>query len=150
MTIFKDGFDIVTKVSKDIKDSKLASEITQIIPILTTAQTENMELSSKNLELEKKLFNLEKEHAEEITGLKEKLSAKEFIDNCDFDETCGFYVSKENGQRYCTSCLLKGIKSPLQKYRHSWDCKVIGCGQCYSPPQNIDPPDTPGYGFQSF
>jgi hypothetical protein len=150
MTIFKDGFDIVTKVSKDIKDSKLASEITQIIPILTKAQTENMELSSKNLDLEKKLFALEKDHTKEITELKEQLSIEEFKKNCDFDRDYGTYISKEDGQHYCTSCLSKGIKSPLQKSRSGWHCKVMGCEQIYcssSGGSNIDPPPTPGYGW---
>ena len=148
MTIFKDGFDIVTKVSKDIKDSKLASELTQIIPILTTAQTENMELSSKNLELEKKMFNLVKDHTKEITELKEQLSIEEFKKNCDFDQAYGTYVSKEDGQHYCTSCLSKSIKSPLQKTRSGWHCKVVDCEQIYcssSSGGSTHIPPTPSY-----
>lgn len=151
MSIFKDGFDIVTKLSKDIKDRQLVSELSQIMSVLSAAQAENTELTSKNHDLEKKLFALEKEHAKEITELKKQLSIEEFIKNCNFDKTYGTYVSKADGQHYCTSCLLKGVKSPLQKSRAGWRCNVTDCEQTYCPSSggsNIDPPPAPSYGWQ--
>jgi len=132
MTIFKDGFDIITKLSKDIKDRQQVSELSQIMSVLSSAQAENMELSSKNIDFEKKLLALEKEHTKEVTELREQLSIEEFRKSCYFDKTYGTYVSKEDGQHYCTSCLSKNIKSPLQERNAGWRCKVKGCEQMYS------------------
>lgn len=137
MSAIKDVIDLVTQLSKSVEDRKLATELLQIMSHLSTVQSENTELMSKNLETEKKIFNLEKKYEKEIDELKEKLSTKEFLDKCDFDETHGFFVSKEDGQNYCTSCLLKGIKSPLQKYGSSWDCKVKDCKQIYGSSQGM-------------
>ncbi len=151
MSIFKEGFDMVTQVMGKIKDRKVVSELNQIMTILSTAQAENTELSSKNLELEKKQYALEKKYDKEISALKEQLSIEEFRKSCDFDKAYGTYVSREDGQHYCNSCLSsKGIKSPLQQTKAGWHCKVTGCDQFYhsvSEGANPDITPTPGYSW---
>jgi hypothetical protein len=147
MSTIKDAIDLMTQLSKSVKDRKLATELLQIQSLISTVQSESVDLTSKNLELEKKIFDIEKEHEKEISELKKKLSAKELLNKYTFNKTYGVYESKEDGQYYCTSCLTSGIESPLQERQGGWRCKVKSCEQCYFPAQKTPTPDHPRYNF---
>jgi hypothetical protein len=148
MSAIKDVIDLTTQLSKSVTDRKLATELLQILTLISVVQTESNDMMSKNLDLERNIFNLEKQHEKEISELKEKLSAKELVSKYDFNKTIGVYVSKEDEQYYCTSCLLKGIESPLHESSSGWHCKLGSCEQHYYSSRNIDPPPTPGYSWQ--
>ena len=148
MGTIKDAFDMITQIINKTKDRKTAAELLQIQSLISTVQAENNELTSKNLEVERKMFKLEKKHEKEIAELKEKFSARKLQDKYNFNETYGVYESKETKQYFCTSCLLKGIESPLRKQESGWDCQLKDCDQFYSNPSYKFPlPKTPGYGF---
>ena len=106
---------------------------------MSTIQSKYTELITETLELKK-----------ENTELKKNLSAKDLQDKYTFDEAYGYMVSKDDGQRVCTSCLKsKDIVSPLQKYEDRWDCQFKGCEQSYSKQQhyNIEGLEAPRYNF---
>lgn len=124
MSDVKEAINLITQLSNNAEDKRLASKLSQLQSLISSVLMENTSLSSKNLELEKKISNLKKEHAKEISELKDKRSAKGSVDKYTYNETYGVYESKENGHYYCTSCLLMySIESPLQKTSQGWHCQ---------------------------
>jgi hypothetical protein len=137
MSDIKEAINLITQLSDKAEDKKLALQLSQIQSLISSILMENTALESKNLELEKKISNLEKEHAKEISELKEERTAKGSADKYTYNETYGVYESKENGHYYCTSCLLKkGIESVLEKDPEGWHCHF--CDQPYSNNSNED------------
>ena len=71
-TTIKTLIDLVSNLHDRIKDRKFAAEISQIQSLIFSVQKENSSLVSENLDLKKKIFELEQQHAHEITQLQEK------------------------------------------------------------------------------
>jgi len=53
------------------------------------------------------------------------------INDYEFDQDLGILRNPKDGLYYCTSCLLKGIKSPLRVYDASWECQSMECKRIY-------------------
>ena len=130
MGAIKDIVDLTTQLSSSVKDRKFAAEILKIQKLILTVQKEDAALVSDNIDLKKKIFELEKKYS----ALEEKSSAKKLKDKYNFNSTYGIYESKESGNYFCASCLMKNIESPLTKKQNGWQCELKGCDKFYSNP----------------
>ncbi len=149
---------------KDIVDliTQLNSSILKIQTLILTVQEEDAALVSENLDLKKRIFELEKKYStfeekrsalqekssaenlqdkyefikeeEKHSVLQEKSSAENLQDKYEFIKEFGIYKSKESGNYFCASCLMKNIESPLTQRRTGWRCESKGCGKFYTNP----------------
>lgn len=46
-------------------------------------------------------------------------------------ELFGVSKCKKTGKLYCTSCLIKNIKSPVTEEEYCWRCLLRSCNRCY-------------------
>lgn len=56
------------------------------------------------------------------------------IEDFEFDEKIGILRNPKDSLTYCTSCLHKGIKSPLKVQENGWMCLNKECHSFYSNP----------------
>ncbi|MBC8199257.1 MAG: hypothetical protein ISS67_05505 [Desulfobacterales bacterium] len=59
-------------------------------------------------------------------------NAKINIDDYDFNEETGLYTHKKTKIKYCTSCLLKNISSPVAVLSNGWRCQYKECNKFYT------------------
>lgn len=59
-------------------------------------------------------------------------NAKINFDDYDFDEKTGLYTHKKIKIKYCTSCLLKNILSPVAVLSNGWRCQYKECNKFYA------------------
>jgi len=116
-------FNLMAHITKNHKDRKLVTDLLQIESSVSAIQAKYFELEEENFELKKNLST-------------NNLQTNNLLDKYEFDKTYGIYKSKskEDELYYCTSCLLKGIVSPLKENRSRWSCLSKECGQFYENP----------------
>lgn len=63
-------------------------------------------------------------------------------------ELCGVSRHKKTGKLYCTSCLVRNVKSPVINEMSRWKCALKDCNKCYyKNSKNVTIPSS-GYSFQ--
>ena len=56
-----------------------------------------------------------------------------------YNDKIGIYIHKKTDQRYCGTCMLENIESPLITLEYGWFCQRKGCSRNYSDPKNPRP-----------
>ncbi len=133
---------------KDIVDliTQLDSSILKIQTLMLTVQEEDAALVSENLALKKRISELEEKYSafeEKHSAPQEKSFAEKLQDKYEFIKEFGVYKSKESGNYFCASCLMKNIESPLMVRRTGLRCGLKDCGKFYTNPAYQTPKRKP-------
>jgi len=102
---------------------------------LASLKQENASLKAENDNLKIDLKTGQEEH--EI--LKQKFDVFQRMPPTEFDKKSGTLIGTKDNFRYCISCKVKTIISPLQELEHGWQCNIKECKEFYNNPEYKPP-----------
>ena len=71
--------------------------------------------------------------------LEQQIIQKDFHNNSlQFDKKTGTWLDKDDDLRFCTTCRIKSINSPLKAMAHGWQCLNNDCNAFYDDPDSPD------------